>query len=157
MSGLKPILLVEDNARDIELMLTALRENRLANRVIVLRDGSEALRYLQDRVKAGFETHPAVILLDIKMPKVSGIEVLRTIKADPDLKTLPVVMLSASREGPDLTACYGLGVNAYVVKPMEFGKFFEAIKSVGQFWAVVNEQPEHKVGKEARNESNAAE
>jgi CheY-like chemotaxis protein len=143
MNSLKPILLVEDSAMDIELTLSALEDSHLANRVVVLRDGSEALDYLRAHAQNGSDGYPAVVLLDIKMPKVSGIEVLRTIKADPDLKFVPVVMLTSSREGPDMTECYDLGANGYVVKPVDFAEFFEAVKAVGKFWAVVNEPPEH--------------
>jgi CheY-like chemotaxis protein len=141
MNSLNPILLVEDSAKDIELTLAALEDSRLANRVIVLRDGSEALQYLRELASHSIDNFPAVILLDIKMPKVSGIEVLREMKADPCLKHIPVVMLTSSREGPDLAECYELGANAYVVKPVDFAEFFEAVKAVGKFWAVVNEQP----------------
>jgi CheY-like chemotaxis protein len=141
MNSLKPILLVEDSAKDIELTMAALEDSRLANRVIVLRDGSEALDYLHQHSTGGDEDFPAVMLLDIKMPKVSGIEVLRSIKSSPDLKQVPVVMLTSSREGPDLKACYALGANGYVVKPVDFAEFFEAVKALGKFWAVVNEPP----------------
>ncbi|HEY1984739.1 MAG TPA: response regulator [Terracidiphilus sp.] len=140
MNSLKPIWLVEDNVDDIELTLTALEGIPLANPVIVMRDGSE----VSDRLQADREVAalPAVILLDIKMPKVSGIEVLRKIKGDPYLKRLPVVMLTSSRQGPDVAECYMLGANAYVVKPVESAAFFEAVKTVGRFWAIVNEQLE---------------
>ena len=148
MNSLKPILLVEDSAMDIELTLSALEDSHLANRVVVLRDGSEALDYLRTHAQNGPEDYPAVVLLDIKMPKVSGIEVLRAVKADPDLKHVPVVMLTSSREGPDMTECYELGANGYVVKPVDFREFFEAVKAVGKFWAVVNEPPEHAKRKE---------
>jgi CheY-like chemotaxis protein len=140
--NLKPIWLVEDSANDIELTLAALEDNHLANRVIVMRDGSEALEHLRDLGERGGVSFPAVVLLDIKMPKVSGIDVLRAIKADPRLKNLPVVMLSSSREGPDVALCYELGANAYVVKPVEFGDFFEALKTLGKFWGILNERPE---------------
>jgi CheY-like chemotaxis protein len=140
MNSLKPIWLVEDSADDIELTLAALGNIHLANQVIVMRDGSEVIDRLEAR--AGIHPLPAVILLDIKMPKVSGIEVLRRIKADPTLKMLPVVMLTSSRQGPDVAECYVLGANAYVVKPVESAAFFEAVKTVGNFWAVVNERPE---------------
>ena len=145
MNSLKPIWLVEDSADDIELTLAALESIHLANRVIVMRDGSEAI----DRIEAcaGADSLPAVILLDIKMPKLSGIEVLRAIKSDLNLKNLPVVMLTSSRQGPDLAECYALGANAYVVKPVESTAFFEAVTTVGKFWAVVNERLEaDKVG-----------
>jgi CheY-like chemotaxis protein len=138
---MRPILLAEDSENDIELTLAALAENNLANRVVVVRDGAEALDYLYRRgaYSARPDRNPVVVLLDIKMPKVDGIEVLRVMKGDPALKDIPVVMLTSSREGPDLQACYRLGVNAYVVKPVDFGEFFEAVKLVGRFWAVVNE------------------
>jgi CheY-like chemotaxis protein len=148
MNSLKPILLVEDSAKDIELTLAALEDSHLANRVIVLRDGNEALEYLRTHCQGSCEDYPAVVLLDIKMPKVSGIEVLRAIKCDANLKHLPVVMLTSSKEGPDIAECYELGVNGYVVKPVEFGEFFEAVKEVGKFWAVVNEPPERLHRKE---------
>lgn len=140
MKSLKPIWLVEDSADDIELTLAALEGIHLANRVIVMRDGSEVI----DRLSAqtGADTLPAVILLDIKMPKVSGIDVLRHIKGTPLLKNLPVVMLTSSRQGPDLAECYLLGANAYVVKPVESTAFIEAVTAVGKFWAVVNERLE---------------
>ena len=141
MNTLKPILLVEDSAKDIELTLAALEDSHLANRVVVLRDGSEALDYLGAHSSGSDEGFPAVMLLDIKMPKVNGIEVLRTIKTDPNLKHVPVVMLTSSREGPDLNDCYELGANGYVVKPVDFSEFFEAVKAVGKYWAVVNEPP----------------
>jgi CheY-like chemotaxis protein len=141
MSTLKPILLVEDSAKDIELTLAALEDSHLANRVVVLRDGSEALDYLSAHSTGSDENFPAVMLLDIKMPKVSGIEVLRAIKSDPGLKYVPVVMLTSSREGPDLNECYELGANGYVVKPVDFSEFFEAVKALGKYWAVVNEPP----------------
>jgi CheY-like chemotaxis protein len=146
--NLKPIWLVEDSANDIELTVAALEDSHLANRLIVMRDGSEALERLQKLGHPGSEPFPAVILLDIKMPKVSGIEVLRSIKADPRLRNLPVVMLTSSREGPDVSVCYELGANAYVVKPVEFGDFLEALKTLGKFWAVLNERPDPNDGEE---------
>jgi CheY-like chemotaxis protein len=139
MNSLKPIWLVEDSADDIELTLAALESIHLANRVIVMRDGSEVIDRLQACI--GVDSLPAVILLDIKMPKVSGIDVLRSIKGDAYLQNLPVVMLTSSRQGPDLAECYLLGANAYVVKPVESTAFFEAVTTVGKFWAVVNERP----------------
>lgn len=141
MSLLKPILLVEDSAADIELTLAALEDSHVANRVIVLRDGSEALDYLKQHFQGSDEEFPAVMLLDIKMPKVGGIEVLRSIKSSQQLRHVPVVMLTSSREGPDLDQCYDLGANGYVVKPVEFTEFFEAVKALGKYWAVVNETP----------------
>ncbi|MDB6029511.1 MAG: response regulator with CheY-like receiver domain and winged-helix DNA-binding domain [Verrucomicrobiales bacterium] len=143
MTSLKRILLVEDSPKDIELTLAALEEHRLANEVIVCRDGSEALDYLYRRGKFTNNTDdlPAVMLLDLKMPKVGGLEVLTVIKADPELKNLPVVMLTSSREEQDLVKSYQLGVNAYVVKPVDFQQFIDSIKALGFFWAVVNEPP----------------
>ena len=143
MPELKPILLVEDNPKDVELTLAALQEARIANDVVVARDGAEALDYLHRRGK--FEGAPAVlpivILLDLKMPKVDGLEVLRAVKGDENLKTIPVVMLTSSREEADLIESYRLGVNGYVVKPVGFANFVEAIRQTGIFWAVVNEPP----------------
>jgi CheY-like chemotaxis protein len=140
MNLLKPIWLVEDSADDIELTLAALESIHLANRVIVMRDGSEAIDRLRDL--DGNDALPGVILLDIKMPKVSGIDVLRHIKGDLRLRGLPVVMLTSSRQGPDLAECYALGANASVVKPVESTAFIEAVTTVGKFWAVVNERLE---------------
>jgi CheY-like chemotaxis protein len=143
MNTLKRILLVEDNLMDIDLTLGALEENHLANEVVVARDGVEALDYLFCRGKfAGREPGmPAVILLDIKMPKLGGIDVLRQMKSDPLLKNVPVVMLTSSREEPDLATSYALGANAYVVKPVDFQQFVSAVKQVGVFWAVINQPP----------------
>jgi CheY-like chemotaxis protein len=140
---LKPIVLVEDNPNDLELTLVALERSQLANEVIVLRDGAEALDYLfrrnahSDR-KAG---NPAVLLLDLKLPKVDGLEVLKAIRESEELRSVPVVMLTSSREEPDLQRAYALGVNAYVVKPVEFKEFVSAISDLGIFWAVLNEPP----------------
>lgn len=140
---LKPIVVVEDNPRDMELTLLALEKARLANEVIVLRDGPEALDYLRcngkwsDREKG----NPAVIMLDIKLPKLSGLEILECIKGDRDLKRIPVVMVTSSREEPDLERSYELGVNAYVVKPVRFTDFVKAVQDLGGFWAVLNEPP----------------
>jgi CheY-like chemotaxis protein len=143
MSDLKSILLAEDNAKDVELTLAALAENNLANEVIVVRDGAETLDYLYSRGKFQMRTrgNPAVILLDIKMPKIDGLEVLKTIKSDPQLKSIPVVMLTSSREEKDIVASYQVGVNAYVVKPVNFSEFVSAVKELGAFWAVLNEPP----------------
>jgi len=140
---LKPILLVEDNPKDLELTLIALERSQLANDVIVTRDGVEALDYLFGRnAYAGRPAgNPAVVLLDLKLPKVDGLEVLRTIRADPTLKPVPVVMLTSSNEESDLLKSYQLGVNAYVVKPVEFKDFVAAISDLGIFWAVLNEPP----------------
>jgi two-component system, response regulator len=145
---LKRILLVDDSPRDTELALEALAQHNLANEVVALRDGVEALDYLfrrgqfTDRAKG----QPAVVLLDLKMPKVDGIEVLRQIKSDPQLKTIPVVVLTSSREEQDLASSYQLGVNAYIVKPVLFQEFVEAVKQVGAFWAVMNEPPPDSTG-----------
>jgi len=143
MNELKRIMLVEDSARDVELTLAALEEHNLANEVIVTRDGAEALDFLYRR--GNFATrssgNPAVIFLDIKMPKVDGLEVLRHIKADSNLNMIPVVMLTSSREEKDLIESYRLGVNAYVVKPVDFDKFVKVVSELGLFWAVINETP----------------
>ena len=143
MNTLKRILLVEDSPRDAELALTALDAHQLANEVVHVRDGADALDYLYRRgAFAGrSDVQPALVLLDLKLPKVDGLEVLRQLKGDPDLKIIPVVMMTSSREERDLVASYELGVNAYVVKPMKFHDFIEAVKQVGAFWAVVNEPP----------------
>ncbi len=140
---LKPILLVEDNPKDLELTLVALERSQLANEVIVLRDGAEAMDYLFRRGEhAGrAEGNPAVLLLDLKLPKVDGLEVLKAIREAPELRSIPTVMLTSSREEPDLERAYGLGVNAYVVKPVEFKEFVSAISDLGVFWAVLNEPP----------------
>jgi len=143
MTPLKRILLVEDNHRDVELTLTALDEFKLANEVVVARDGVEALDYLYGRGQ--FSRHgngfPVVVLLDLKMPRMDGLEVLRQIRNDSSLKSLPVVMITSSREEQDLVRSYELGVNAYVVKPVDFQKFVESIKQIGFFWAIINEPP----------------
>lgn len=143
MVELKRILLVEDNPNDVELTLTALEENNLANEVIVLRDGEEALDYLfrRGRFQDRPDGNPAVVLLDLKMPKVDGLEVLRQMKRDDQLKVVPVVMLTSSREEQDLVESYKLGVNAYVVKPVHFDEFVQAVSKLGVFWAVINEPP----------------
>jgi CheY-like chemotaxis protein len=143
IAELKHILLAEDNASDVELTLEALRHNHVVNEVVVVRDGAQALDYLYRRNgyadRAG--GRPALVLLDLKMPKVDGIEVLRQVKADPVLKTIPIVILTSSREEQDLVQTYDLGVNAYVVKPVDFHEFIDAVKAIGGFWAVVNELP----------------
>lgn len=143
MSDLKPILLVEDNPKDLELTLAALEQAQLANAVVIARDGAEALDYLYGRGQyTGRNTSPpAVVLLDLKLPKVDGLEVLEKIKGDPDFRHTPVVMLTSSREERDLVKSYSLGVNAFVVKPVGFEQFFEAIRDLGMFWAVLNEPP----------------
>lgn len=139
----KSILLVDDSPRDTEMALEALRHYHIANEVVALRDGAEALDYLHRRGefagRAGSD--PAVILLDLKMPRVDGLEVLRDVKADPRLKVIPVVMMTSSREEQDLVRSYQLGANAYVVKPLEFHAFVDAVKVLGAFWAVLNEPP----------------
>ena len=143
MTDIRHILLAEDNAHDAELTMIALQENHLANTVVRVEDGVEALDYLYRRnaFASRAEGNPSLILLDLKMPKVDGIEVLRQIKADPALKAVPVVMLTSSREEHDVIRSYELGVNAYVVKPVDFPEFMDAVKSLGGFWALVNEPP----------------
>jgi CheY-like chemotaxis protein len=147
MARLRPILLVEDNLKDIELMLVALK-NHFANEIVVARDGAEALDYLYRRgqFRSRDDGLPIAMLLDLKMPKVDGLDVLRQIKSDDTLKIIPVVMLTSSREEEDLVKSYKLGVNAYVVKPVGFQEFVEAIKRTGMFWAVVNEPPPEATG-----------
>jgi CheY-like chemotaxis protein len=142
-SELKPILIVEDNSNDLELTLIALERARLANEVITVRDGVEALDYLLYRGihSSRKRGNPAVVLLDIKLPKLDGLQVLETIKSTPDLRSMPVVMLTSSREEPDLARSYELGVNAYVVKPVRFPDFVRAVQDLGGFWAVLNEPP----------------
>jgi CheY-like chemotaxis protein len=139
----KKILLVEDSEQDVELTLSALEANHLANQVDVARDGAEALDYLYRR--GSFAGRPAdlpiVVLLDLKMPKVDGLEVLRQMKADAQMRSIPVVMLTSSREEQDLVKSYSLGVNAYVVKPVNFEQFVNSVKQLGCFWAVINEPP----------------
>ena len=143
MSTLGRILLVEDDPKDVELTLTALEEYHLANEVVVARDGEEALDYLYRR--GSFATrsndNPAVLLLDLKLPKVDGLEVLQQIKSDENLKIIPVVVLTSSHEEKDMVASYRLGVNAYVVKPVDFHEFVNAIRELGVFWAIINEPP----------------
>lgn len=143
MVELRRILLVEDNPNDVEMVLDGLGEYNLANEVVVARDGVEALDYLFRRKEfAGREEgNPAVVLLDLKLPKVDGIEVLKAVKADEQLKFIPVVVLTSSREERDLVESYRLGVNAYVVKPVDFQEFARAVKELGIFWAVINEPP----------------
>jgi len=143
MPKIKRILLAEDNENDVELTLNALLESRLSNEVEVVRDGAEALDYMYKRGKyaGGWDCLPCVILLDLKMPRVDGLEVLRQIKSDPALRHVPVVMLTSSREEKDLVMSYDLGVNAFVVKPVDFDQFVHAIRALGMFWAIVNEPP----------------
>lgn len=143
MADIKRILLAEDNSDDLELTLAALEDNGLASQVAVVRDGSEALDYLFRRGEfvGRSAENPAVLVLDVKMPRVSGLEVLRAVKNDEQLKTLPVVMLTSSREEGDVARSYQLGANAYVVKPVEFSRFSESMKHLGCFWAITNEPP----------------
>jgi len=143
ITEIKTILLAEDNANDVELTLAALRENRVANRIDVVRDGADAMDYLycRNRYADRVGGNPALLLLDLKMPKMDGIEVVRAVKSDPRLKTIPVVVLTSSRDEHDLVRSYNLGVNAYVVKPVGFQEFLDAVKLLGGFWAVVNEPP----------------
>ncbi|GAA5235726.1 response regulator [Verticiella sediminum] len=140
---LKPILLIEDNPRDLELTLVALERCHLANDVVITRDGVEALDYLLRRGEHAErpEGNPAVMLLDLKLPRVDGLQVLAQVRTLPALRSIPVVMLTSSREEPDLARAYELGVNAYVVKPVEFREFVAAISDLGMFWAVLNEPP----------------
>jgi CheY-like chemotaxis protein len=143
ITELKRIVLAEDNPNDVELTLAALSQINLVNEVVVLRDGAEALDYLCRRNSYADRSpgNPAVLLLDLKMPKIDGLDVLRAIKADDALKTIPVVMLTSSREEQDLVRSYKLGVNAYVVKPVDFRAFIDAVRQLGAFWALVNEPP----------------
>ena len=143
MTATKPILLAEDNPRDAELALAAMEEYHLADKVILCHDGAEVLDYLYCRgqFKTRLHGNPAVVFLDLKMPKIDGLEVLRTIKSDETLKPIPVVMLTSSREERDLAESYALGANAYVVKPVEFHQFLKAVKELGIFWGVINEPP----------------
>lgn len=143
MAELRPILLAEDSPMDAELTLAALGKCQLCNEVIVVRDGAEALDYLRSEGKYADRAtpDPAVVLLDLKMPKVTGIEVLEQVRADASLRHIPVVMLTSSREEKDVVRSYELGVNAFVVKPVEFRDFFQAIQDLGMFWAILNEPP----------------
>jgi CheY-like chemotaxis protein len=139
---IKKILIADDSPKDVELTIAALAENNLANEVIVAEDGEEALDYLYKRGKfASVEGTPAVILLDIKMPKMNGIEVLKHIRSDPKFKLIPVIMVTSSREERDLVESYKLGANSYVVKPVDITQFIDAIKVLGQYWAVINQPP----------------
>lgn len=143
------ILMVEDDPKDVELTLTALEDYNLTNEVVVAHDGEEALDYLFCRgpFKMRISENPAVLLLDLKLPKIDGLEVLQTIKSDEKLKMIPVVVLTSSREERDMVASYKLGVNAYVVKPVDFHEFVNAIKELGVFWAIINEPPPGSVRK----------
>jgi DNA-binding response OmpR family regulator len=148
----RPILLVEDDRKDVELTLAAFSENNICNDVVVVRDGVEALDYLYRRgnYRGRIACHPLVILLDLKLPKLNGIQVLQNLKEDPQLKSVPVVMLTSSREESDVIRSYDLGVNAYVVKPVDFNEFSNAIKEIGLFWTVVNHPPRNSM--QSRNE-----
>jgi CheY-like chemotaxis protein len=143
MNTLKRILLVEDDPKDVELTIEALGEHNLANEIAIARDGAEALDYMYRRgvFASRPKGNPVVILLDLKMPKVDGIQVLNQLKSDQHLRSVPVVILTSSREPRDLDECYKLGVNAYVVKPVRFAEFIEAVKGIGVFWALINEPP----------------
>ena len=149
MQRLGRILMVEDDSKDVELTLTALEDYNLANEVIVVHDGEEALDYLYCRgeYKTRSSGNPAVMLLDLKLPKVDGLEVLKQIKSDGELRVIPIVVLTSSKEEKDMVASYKLGVNAYVVKPVDFHEFVNAIKELGVFWAVINEPPPGSVRK----------
>ena len=143
MPELRRILLVEDDPNDVELIMTGLAENNLANEVVAVHDGSEALDYLNYRGKFAGRTdgHPAIVLLDLKLPKVSGLEVLKQMKTDEKLKCIPVVILTSSREDQDIIQGYQLGANSFVVKPVDFHQFIDAIKLIGAYWAIVSEPP----------------
>jgi CheY-like chemotaxis protein len=143
MNELGRILLVEDDPRDVELTLTALSDHNLANEVVVVRDGKQALDYLYCREQFAdrYNQNPSVMLLDLKLPKIDGLEVLEKIKSDDRLKVIPVVMLTSSQEEKDMIQSYKLGANAYVVKPVDFHDFINAVKQLGVFWALVNEPP----------------
>ncbi|NEW81384.1 MAG: response regulator [Mariniphaga sp.] len=146
MNDLRPILLVEDNPKDVELTLEAFSEHNLANKVVVVRDGVEALEFLlyEGQFKSRKRGNPAVLFLDIKMPRMNGIELLHIIRKDPVLKLLPVVMLTSSREESDLVKSYESGANAFVVKPVDFDHFMDVVKQIGVFWALINELPPEK-------------
>lgn len=143
MTAAKPIVLAEDNPRDAELALAAMEEERISDKVVLCHDGAEVLDYLycRGKFKSRQKGNPAVVFLDLKMPKVDGLDVLRAIKGDRNLRPIPVVMLTSSREERDLTESYALGANAYVVKPVEFHRFLSAVKELGTFWGLINEPP----------------
>ncbi len=143
VTALGRILIVEDDPNDVELTMTALGDYNLANEVVIARDGQQALDYLysQGQYADRSPENPAVMLLDLKLPKISGLEILQKIKADDRLKTIPVVVLTSSNEEKDVMRSYSLGVNAYVVKPVEFHEFVNAVKELGAFWAIVNVPP----------------
>ena len=149
MTTLARILIVEDDPNDLELTLSALTDYNLANEVVITRDGQQALDYLYCRGEFSARTthNPAVLLLDLKLPKVTGLEVLQQIKSDERLKMIPVVVLTSSHEEKDVIRSYSLGVNAYVVKPVDFHEFVNAVKELGVFWAVINEPPPGSVKK----------
>jgi CheY-like chemotaxis protein len=149
MTDLKRVLLVEDSPNDAELTLTALEDSGLSNTVVWVKDGQEALDYLykKNSYAARRDGHPAVVLLDLKLPKLDGMQVLERVKGDDDLRQIPVVMLTSSREEIDVARSYGLGVNAYVVKPVGFPEFVKALRELGLFWAVVNQPPPGSVPK----------
>lgn len=151
-SSLRPILLAEDNPNDVELVVTALKDARLLNEIVTVGDGAQALDYLFRRGPYAGRNglSPAVIMLDLKMPKVDGREVLRQIRDHPELRTVPVVVLTSSREESDLMQSYQLGVNAYVVKPVDFEEFAAAVGKLGFFWALLNEPPPEKAKETAR-------
>jgi CheY-like chemotaxis protein len=142
-TDVRTILLAEDNPNDVELTIAAFQQNHLLNEIVVVRDGAQALDYLHARnaFEGRGNGNPGLILLDLKMPKVDGLEVLHAVKSDPKLKMIPVVILTSSRQERDLVRSYDLGVNAYVVKPVDFHDFVNAVKALGGFWAVVNEPP----------------
>jgi DNA-binding response OmpR family regulator len=143
MMELKRVLLVEDDPNDMELTLAGLAEYNLANEVVVARDGEEALDYLNHRGKFAGRTNgnPAVVLLDLKLPKVDGLQVLRQMRADKKLRMVPVVILTSSHEERDMVEGYRLGTNAYVVKPVDFHQFVDAVRHIGVFWSIINEPP----------------
>jgi len=153
--NVRHILLAEDDPRDAKMTMAALEEYNLANQIYVVHDGAAVLDYLYCRGK--FEKreggNPVAVLLDLKMPKVDGLEVLKIIKTDHKLKTIPIIVLTSSRETPDLIECYKYGVNAYVVKPVDFGEFAKAVKQLGVFWAAINEPPPPTVLVEATLQS----
>lgn len=145
----KKILLAEDDPKDVELTLTALEEHNLANKVVVARDGAEALDYLYRRGQFADrpDGQPVVVLLDLKMPRVDGLEVLRQVKGDPELRTIPIVILTSSRQEQDIVESYDLGVNAYVVKPVAFDTFVDVVRQLGLFWVLTNEAPSGAIGR----------
>ena len=144
MNKLGYVLIADDSENDRELTQHALAKSKLANEIVVVRDGAEALDFLYRRgnFSSRDQTDPIFVLLDINMPKVSGLEVLAEIKNDPHLRAIPVVMLTSSRQGPDVDACYRLNANAYVVKPVDFEQFADAVRTIGKFWAILNELPQ---------------